>query len=482
MTGPRVRFAPSPTGYFHVGSARTSLFNYLFARGHGGTFILRIEDTDTSRGRQEWTDGIISAMNWLGLTYDEGPTFQSHNAPRHAQAAEALWAAGHLYACDCTSEVVQERTKGNPIPGYDGRCRDRQLERGPTTALRFRVPDEGSVIVRDQIRGDIEFQLANYEDFVVLRSNGGVLYPLANAVDDRDAKMTHIIRGEDLLPTTPKQILMWEALSSSPDFGDVPVPLYAHLPLLVNEQRKKLSKRKDPVSVESYRDEGYLPQALVNFFSLCGWSPREGDEIQPIENFIAQFELSDVTHSPAFFDMAKMRHINGEYVRRLSVEEFLAAAQPWLQPELSEWRPTDYETPWAPEDFRPEVLDVMAPLVQERVTVLSEVPAMVGFFFRRPEMSDGDFTKTIASNEGAKAVLADVIAAAQSGTNWTSDALHALVAQIGENHGMNLRKSQAPVRLAVTGALVGPPLFESLEVLGRDEVVLRLTAALERAR
>ena len=482
MTGPRVRFAPSPTGYFHVGSARTSLFNYLFARGHGGTFILRIEDTDASRGRQEWTDGIISAMNWLGLTYDEGPTFQSHNAPRHAQAAEALWAAGHLYACDCTSEVVQERTKGNPIPGYDGHCRDRHLERGPTTALRFRVPDEGSVIVRDQIRGDIEFQLAIYEDFVVLRSNGGVLYPLANAVDDRDAKMTHIIRGEDLLPTTPKQILMWEALSSSPDFGDVPVPLYAHLPLLVNEQRKKLSKRKDPVSVESYRDEGYLPQALVNFFSLCGWSPREGDEIQPIENFIAQFELSDVTHSPAFFDMAKMRHINGEYVRRLSVEEFLAAAQPWLQPELSEWRPTDYQTPWAPEDFRPEVLDVMAPLVQERVTVLSEVPAMVGFFFRRPEMADGDFTKTIASNEGAKAVLADVIAAAQSGTNWTSDALHALVAQIGENHGMNLRKSQAPVRLAVTGALVGPPLFESLEVLGRDEVVLRLTAALERAR
>jgi glutamyl-tRNA synthetase len=482
VTGPRVRFAPSPTGYFHVGSARTSLFNYLFARGHGGTFILRIEDTDASRGRQEWTDGIISAMNWLGLTYDEGPTFQSHNAPRHAQAAEALWAAGHLYACDCTSEVVQERTKGNPIPGYDGHCRDRHLERGPTTALRFRVPDEGSVIVRDQIRGDIEFQLAIYEDFVVLRSNGGVLYPLANAVDDRDAKMTHIIRGEDLLPTTPKQILMWEALSSSPDFGDVPVPLYAHLPLLVNEQRKKLSKRKDPVSVESYRDEGYLPQALVNFFSLCGWSPREGDEIQPIENFIAQFELSDVTHSPAFFDMAKMRHINGEYVRRLSVEEFLAAAQPWLQPELSEWRPTDYQTPWAPEDFRPEVLDVMAPLVQERVTVLSEVPAMVGFFFRRPEMADGDFTKTIASNEGAKAVLADVIAAAQSGTNWTSDALHALVAQIGENHGMNLRKSQAPVRLAVTGALVGPPLFESLEVLGRDEVVLRLTAALERAR
>ncbi len=481
MTGPRVRFAPSPTGYFHVGSARTSLFNYLYARGHGGTFILRIEDTDVSRGRQEWTDGIISAMNWLGLTYDEGPSFQSHNAPRHAQAAEALWAAGHLYACDCTSELVQERTKGNPIPGYDGHCRDRQLERGPTTALRFRVPDEGSVVVRDQIRGDIEFQLANYEDFVVLRSNGGVLYPLANAVDDRDAGMTHIIRGEDLLPTTPKQILMWEALASSPDFGGVPVPLYAHLPLLVNEQRKKLSKRKDPVSVESYRDEGYLPQALVNFFSLCGWSPREGDEIQPIENFIAQFELSDVTHSPAFFDMAKMRHINGEYVRRLSTEEFLTAAQPWLQPEISDWHPTDYETPWASEDFRPQVLDVMAPLIQERVTVLSEVPAMVGFFFRRPDMAENDFVKIIASNDAAKAVLADVIAAANAGTSWTSEDLHALVAQIGENHGMNLRKSQAPIRLAVTGALIGPPLFESLDVLGRDEVVARLTMALERA-
>jgi glutamyl-tRNA synthetase len=480
VSAPRVRFAPSPTGYFHVGSARTSLFNYLYARGHGGTFILRIEDTDASRGRQEWTDGIISAMNWLGLTYDEGPSFQSHNAPRHAAAAEALWAAGYLYACDCTTELVQERTKGNAIPGYDGHCRDRGLERGPTTALRFRVPDEGAVVVRDLIRGDIEFQLAHYEDFVVLRSNGGVLYPLANAVDDRDAGMTHVIRGEDLLPTTPKQILMWEALSSSPEFGDVPVPLYAHLPLLVNEQRKKLSKRKDPVSVESYRDEGFLPQALVNFFALCGWSPREGEEIQPIENFIAQFELGDVTHSPAFFDMAKMRHINGEYIRRLSIEEFLAAAQPWLTPDDGDWRPSDYVTPWDSASYRPEVLQVMGPLVQERITVLSEVPAMVGFFFRTPDIADADFTKVIGSNEAARGVLRDVLAAIDAGTSWTATDLHALVAGIGEAHGMNLRKSQAPVRLAVTGALVGPPLFESLEVLGPDEVRNRVTRALER--
>ena len=268
MTGPRVRFAPSPTGFFHVGSARTSLFNWLFARQTGGTFILRIEDTDTERNRAEWHEGILTAMAWLGLDFDEGPFEQSALLGDHVAAAETLFENGYLYACDCTREQIDERIKGNAKPGYDGHCRERAVARSSTTALRFRVPDGGTTTVHDMIRGDVVFPHDSYEDFIVVKSNGAVLYPLANAVDDRNMAISHVIRGEDLLPTTPKQVMMWEALNRCP--GDEPIehPQYAHLPMLVNEQRKKLSKRKDPVAVESYRDQGYLPEAFVNYLSL----------------------------------------------------------------------------------------------------------------------------------------------------------------------------------------------------------------------
>ena len=251
MAGPRVRFAPSPTGYFHVGSARTSLFNWLFARQSGGTFILRIEDTDSERNRDEWHQGIISAMTWLGLDFDEGPFLQSELLANHLVAAQALLDAGYLYACSCTREEIDERIKTNAKPGYDGFCRERGVEPSALTALRFRVPDDGVTTVRDVIRGDVTFPHDSYEDFIVVKSNGVVLYPLANAVDDRSMGVTHVIRGEDLLPTTPKQVMMWEALNRCAGVAEVPLPLYAHLPMLVNEQRKKLSKRKDPVAVES---------------------------------------------------------------------------------------------------------------------------------------------------------------------------------------------------------------------------------------
>ena len=279
MSGPRVRIAPSPTGFMHVGTARTALFNWLFSHQSGGVFILRIEDTDAERNRDEWREGIITGLHWLGLDFDEGPFLQSDLLPDHVMAAEALFANGYLYPCDCTREEIDERTKGNAKPGYDGHCRDRHVARTDQTALRFRVPDEGTTVVHDVIRGDITFAHESYEDFIVVRSNGVVLYPLANAVDDRTMKITHIIRGEDLLPTTPKQVMMWEALNHCDGVQVVAHPLYAHLPMLVNEQRKKLSKRKDPVAVESYRDQGYLPEAFVNYLALLGWSPRGEEEI-----------------------------------------------------------------------------------------------------------------------------------------------------------------------------------------------------------
>ncbi|HWE70430.1 MAG TPA: glutamate--tRNA ligase, partial [Acidimicrobiales bacterium] len=319
---PRVRFAPSPTGFFHVGSARTALFNWLVARQSGGTFVLRIEDTDTERNREEWVDGIQAAMHWLSMDPDEGPYRQSARLDRHLQVVDALWEGGFLYACDCSREEIDARNKAAGIltPGYDGYCRDRKLPRGEGRALRFRTPDSGVTTVVDVIRGDVEFPNSAMDDFVAVKASGAPLFVLANVVDDIDMQITDVIRGEDLLPSAPKNILMWEALASLGWVTDgstgadpepiPPLPVFAHLPMLVNEQRKKLSKRRDPVAVESYRDQGYLPEAFVNYLALLGWSPPGGEEIFDVEQLVQWFDLKAVNHSPAFFDVVKLTHIN----------------------------------------------------------------------------------------------------------------------------------------------------------------------------
>src|ERR1700733_13416927 len=339
---PRLRFAPSPTGFFHVGSARSALFNWLFTRQRGGTFILRIEDTDEARNRPEWTDGIIAALGWLGMPPDEGPYFQSAQGAAHQAAIEALWNSGALYACGCTREEIEARTKaraaaGDPTPGYDGYCRDLGLPRGEGRALRFRTPDEGVVEVHDIVRGVVEFPQRALEDFIVVRGDGTPLFVLANAVDDRTMAITHVIRGEELLPTTPRQIMLWAALDAA-EGRHLDLPAYAHLPLLVNEAGKKLSKRRDPVAVEMYREQGYLPTAFRNYLALLGWSPGD-EEILPIATLVERFRLEDVQKSPAFFDVKKLSHFNGVYIRALSVAEFMEAVRPWVDPVPGEWAP-----------------------------------------------------------------------------------------------------------------------------------------------
>src|ERR1700722_9136985 len=324
---------------------------------------------------------------------DEGPIRQSTRTDRYHQAIDALWEAGSLYACACTREEVDARNKANGIltPGYDGFCRDLGLARGDGRALRFRTPDEGTTMVTDVIRGDVEFPNAAMDDFVAVKASGAPLFVLANVVDDIDMSITHVIRGEDLLPTTPKGVLVWEALSAlgwttdgSTGEGPAPappLPVFAHLPMLVNEQRKKLSKRRDPVAVESYRDQGYLPDAFVNYLALLGWSPPGGEEIFGVDLMLECFRLEDVNHSPAFFDVVKLTHLNGEYIRAMPTESFIEACRPWL---------SGGRAPWPDSNFDEAAFAALAPLVQERVAVLGEVPAMVDFLFLDEPVIDGE--------------------------------------------------------------------------------------------
>jgi len=494
VAGPRVRFAPSPTGYFHVGGARSALFNWLFARQHEGTFVLRIEDTDEERNRTEWTDGIIAALEWLGMPPDEGPYLQSDQDEAHQVAIEALWESGALYACDCTRAAIDERTRlraaaGDPTPGYDGHCRTRGLPRGEGRALRFRTPDEGVTIVADLVRGDVEFPNRATEDFICVKGNGKPLFALANVVDDRTMGITHVFRGEEHLPNTPKQMMLWSALNAATGSG-LALPIFGHLPLLVNEQGKKLSKRRDPVAVEMYREQGYLPSAFRNYLALLGWSPGE-EEIVPLATLIERFRIEDVQRSPAFFDIKKLTHMNGVYIRDLSPPAFIELSLPWVHPAPGSWAPgvwSDPDTgvaitggpPWPAARFDPDAFARIAPVVQERVSVLGEVPAMVDFIFLEdPPIDPDSWNKAVGRDDVAQKILLAALEA--YGTcGWTRDELHQVTAAIGEANGRALGKAQAPIRVAVTGKRVGPPLFESLEVLGRDETRRRIAAALDR--
>ena len=441
---PRYRFAPSPTGFFHVGGARTALYNWALALRTGGTFVLRIEDTDESRNSPEWTQGIIDALSWLGIDSQsprfEGPYFQSQNAELHIAAAMKLHAAGKAYWCDLTADQIQERAKSSGKQGYDGYSRDRGLTGGPGQVLRFRVP-EGATIVSDLVRGEVEFANDTIEDFVLLRSNGSPMFLLANVVDDIEMRITHVVRAEEHLPNTPKQQMLWEALGATP-------PIWAHVPVLVNEQRKKLSKRRDKVALEQYREEGILPDAMINYLMTLGWAPAGDTEIVPWSSMVEEFRLEDVNHSPAFFDIKKLASFNGDYIRAMSLEEFIQAASPVLASTEA----------WPAHRFNAEVFVQAAPLVQTRVVTLSEIPAMVDFLFlESPAIDDDAWNKTMGA-DFAREVLTD-FAAAIATADWNHDSLKGILESWTEAHGLKLGKTQAPIRVAITGRTVGPPLF-----------------------
>ncbi len=455
MSTVRARMAPSPTGYFHVGSARTALFNWLFVRQQGGTYILRIEDTDSLRNRAEHAEGIERAMLWLGLDWDEGPYFQSERGELYEAAIQDLWAKDVVYACDCDGNQVAERNEAPGRPaGYDGYCRDRGLEPSVGRLLRFRTPDTGTTSWHDIVRGEVVYENSAIEDFSIRKSNGQPLFILANVVDDGDMAMSHVIRGEDHVSNTPKYILLWNALG----LGEV--PLFAHLPLLVNESRQKLSKRRDKVALEDYRAEGYLPEAMFNYLALLGWSPREDREILSRDELIEEFRLENVKSSPAFFDQQKLASVNGIYLRKFSPDQLVTRASEWLNER------------WAP----------IAPLVQERARTLSDVYSTVDFLYL-PEVKidQSEWDKARRQQPAFVAVL-EGAAARYEDCDWDTAGIREATVEAGAAAGVGaLGKAQAPVRLAVTGRTVGPPLFESLVLLGRQRTRARVLAARDRA-
>ena len=440
---PRVRFAPSPTGYLHVGSARTALFNWLFARSTGGTMVLRIEDTDENRNRPELTHAIFEYLEWLGIDYDEGPVYQSERRERHREAVQQLLADGRAYLCDADD---------NELTG---------TEMADGRAVRFRTP-EGATVIDDVIRGEVAVDHAQLGNFVIWRSDGSPTFVLANAVDDADMAITHAIRGEDLLSSTPRAVLVAKALGATP-------PVYAHLPLLVNEQRKKLSKRRDDVSLESYRRRGFLASAMANYLALLGWGPRDGVEIRPMDEIVEQFRLGDVNKAPAFFDQAKLEHFNGVYIRELDSEELLAMLAPHLESD---------QVPWPPERYRPEVVASMVPLVQEKLRTLSDIERQVDWLFcPDPPIDEASWDKAVVRGKASAEILDGAIAALAD-CSWDPDTVKDAVFAAGEANGVNRSKSQAPVRVAVTGRSVGPPLFEPMVLhMSREEVLRRLRNA-----
>ncbi|MEA3056406.1 MAG: glutamyl-tRNA synthetase [Actinomycetota bacterium] len=458
--GVRVRFAPSPTGYLHVGNARTFLYNWCFARQQDGHIILRIEDTDAERHIEDAVEVIRDGLRWLGIEWDEEAR-QSHRRDLHTAAAQRLVDAGHTYWCGCTRDEIDARAKerGGP-PGYDGHCRDLGLPPGEGRALRFRVPD-GVTVVPDIVRGSPSFENRTIEDFVVQRSDGSPLFLLANVVDDGDMHITHVIRGDDHLPNTPKYLLLWDALG----YGEHPV--FAHLPMMVNEKRQKLSKRRDKVAVSDFRDEGYLPEVLANSLALVGWGPPDGRERMTLTEMRDSFRLEDVSSSPGFFDVKKLRAFNGDAIRALPVDEFIAGVEPFAA-----------RLPWA-DRFDVGLFRSVAPLVQERVEVLADAAPMVDFLFLdEPDFDETSWAKTMG-DENAGAVL-DAVATAWEPIDWVAGQIGEVTLAAGDALGVSRKRSQAPVRVAITGRTVGPPLWESLEVLGRERALARLRAA--RAR
>ncbi|NAZ88136.1 glutamate--tRNA ligase [Kineococcus indalonis] len=486
MSGPsgvRVRFCPSPTGTPHVGLIRTALFNWAYARHTGGKLVFRIEDTDSARDSEESYAQILEALRWLGLDWDEGidvggphePYRQSRRRPLYDDVVRRLREAGHLYESFSTAEEIAARHEAagrSAALGYDGFDRDltpeqvaafREQGREPT--LRLRVPQDRDYSFDDLVRGRIEFKAGSFPDPVLVRANGEPLYTLVNPVDDALMGITHVLRGEDLLSSTARQIALYEALI---DVGVArAVPRFGHLPYVMGEGSKKLSKRDPESNLFHHRDRGFVPEGLLNYLALLGWGIAEDRDVFGVEEMVAAFDVADVNASPARFDPAKAEAINAAHLRLLAPEDFRERLVPYLQ--------AGAVLPAQPTAEQLARLAAAAPLVQERMTLLGQAPGMLGFLFAPDEELVLEQDALSALRPEAADVLDAALAALEPLAGWTTPAVEAaLRAAVVEGLGVKPKFAFAPVRTAVTGRRVSPPLFESMEILGRDSSLARL--------
>ena len=466
----RLRFAPSPTGALHIGGARTALFNWLLAKGSGGALVLRIEDTDRERSTPENVQQILDALSWLELDWDEGPIFQSERAERHQEVLGGLLESGHAYHSTATAEDVKAyKQRYGAQRGFRGEGRAGDQKEG---AVRLRVPDEGATIVHDAIRGETRFEHLHLDDPVIARSDGSVLYNFAVAVDDLDAGITHVVRGEDHLSNTPKQLLVLEALGA-------PQPVYAHLPLLHGPDGRKLSKRHGAASVQELRAAGYLPEAVRNYLALLGWGGGDDATVISTEQLIERFALERVSRNPAQFDETKLRWMNGVYIRELPVEELARRIAEHL---ASEGPPSARGIEQA-EIGRGRFGRAVA-ISQEKIQTLADFWPLAGFLFEEPVDEESESAQRARErwlDAQGRGVLAQTRAAlAQCAGFAEEDVQEALVA-IQQSLGVKPREVYQPLRVALAGSPISPGIFESVALLGREETLRRIDAALARA-
>ena len=465
----RVRFAPSPTGELHVGGLRTALYNWLYARQQGGVFILRIEDTDRSRQVEGAVSSLGAALDWAGLDIDEGPDaggeygpyFQSQRLDIYHDHVRRLLDGGQAYRCFCTSQRLAElrdKQRGMGMaPRYDRHCRDLPAAEAEARAgseahvVRLAVPETGRIVLEDVVRQKVAFDFATVDDQVLQKGDGFPTYHLANVVDDHLMEVSHVIRGEEWLPSMPKHLLLYRYFEWEP-------PRFAHLPLLLNKDRSKLSKRQGTVAVESFRREGYLPQALVNLVALLGWRGESDQEVYGLEQLVEAFSLERIQKGGAIFDQDKLRWINGQHIRALSVVQFREAIQPGLDPS------------W-------EVTDALAASVHTKVNLLTEAPGQLAFFFEDPPVMEAAAREVLASAE-AKGILAALQEQLEEATEFTGEWFLTAVKEIGEEFSLKGRELWHPIRAAIAGRLAGPDMVTIVDHFGLDKVRQRVQAAL----
>jgi len=478
----KVRFAPSPTGDLHVGNIRTALFDWAYARHTGGTFLFRIEDTDTTRVTDQYIQAAIDTLKWLGLDWDEGPEVGGPNGPYlqsqrldiYAKWAQTFLDQGDAYHCYCSPDeleaVREEQRKANVAPGYNGHCRDLTADQiaaykaqGREAVVRMRMPD-GTTTFTDEIRGDVTFDHKFVPDFVMVRADGSPLYTLAVAVDDVMMGVTHVLRGEDLLSSTPRQIRVYQAMGVKPE----EYPVFAHLPFVMGQDNAKLSKRNGEVSIAWYREQGYLPEAICNYLALLGWSPGDDRENISMKELTELFTVEKVHSSPARFDMKKLEAINGDKIRALTVDDFAKWTIPFLKKA------------GVIEGSDAEIALVMKalPLIQERIVKLDEAPALLKFLFIKNFVVDPEAAPKIA-DAAAKDILKRSLKELEALDAWSHESIEAaLRTSLIEELGLKPRIAFTALRIATTGSTISPPLFESMELLGKQVCLGRINSAL----